>query len=241
MIRLNGFKEDINKYESEFNKIKLSYFEQKKYFPDLEQVGLPEFSDKTKLSETISNFNNLINNKKLNKSKTNFDIDFEEQKLVVKSFLNDLKNIKEKVNEKIEEVGNKKKAINEEQKNARKAICLSIFEELHKKQEERINTYINLCKKIENKENEINKKKTTNKKDKKEIVNKTFKKYLKKFFDDKYVFNEDKQCLSLKENVITSNGKMLYAKSQKNDISEMKNKISKIDKNKTSTKLKPTL
>ena len=27
----------------------------------------------------------------------------------------------------------------------------------------------------------------------------------------------------------------------KNDISEMKNKISKIDKNKTSTKLKPTL
>ena len=34
---------------------------------------------------------------------------------------------------------------------------------------------------------------------------------------------------------------MLFAKSQKNDISEMKNKISKIDKNKTSTKLKPTL
>ena len=34
---------------------------------------------------------------------------------------------------------------------------------------------------------------------------------------------------------------MLYAKSQKNDISDMKNKIIKIDKNKTSTKLKPTL
>ena len=34
---------------------------------------------------------------------------------------------------------------------------------------------------------------------------------------------------------------MLFAKSQKNDISKMKNKISKIDKNKTATKLKPTL
>ena len=34
---------------------------------------------------------------------------------------------------------------------------------------------------------------------------------------------------------------MLFAKSQKNDILKIKNKISKIDKNKTSTNLKPTL
>lgn len=216
--RLTGFERDIKSCECEYKTIKLSYIEQKKYFPDLEQVNLPGFPDKTKLKEVILNFTNLIKDKRLCKSKTQFDINFEEQKSIIEKFLKDIEIIKDFINNKLEEINKKKHTITEEQKNFRKVICLSSFGELYNKHEENITKFKKLCEEIKNKEQEINDKKAVNKKDKKEIVNKTFKKYLKMFFNDKYIFNEDKQCLLLNEHVIESNASKVLSDGEKNII-----------------------
>lgn len=216
--RLTGFERDIKSCECEYNRIKLAYIEQKKYFPDLEQVNLPDYPDKTKLKEVILNFTNLIKDKRLCKSKTQFDINFEEQKSIIENFLKDLEIIKDFTNNKLEEINKKKHTITEEQKNSRKVICLSSFGELYNKHEENITKFKKLCEEIKNKEQEINDKKAVNKKDKKEIVNKTFKKYLKMFFNDKYIFNEDKQCLLLNKHVIESNASKVLSDGEKNII-----------------------
>lgn len=216
--RLKGFDNDIKSCECEYNKIKLSYIEQKKYFPDLEQVNLPDFPDKTNLKEVILKFTNLIKDKRLCKSKTQFDINFEEQKSIIEKFLKDLEIIKDFTNNKLKEINKKKHTITEEQKSSRKVICLSSFGELYNKQEENINNFNKLCEDIKNKEQEIADKKAVNKKDKKEIVNKTFKKYLKMFFNDKYIFNEEKQCLLLNEHIIESNASKVLSDGEKNII-----------------------
>lgn len=218
MIRLQGFENDINGVEKDYNKCKLLFCEQKKYFRDLQDVDFLNISNMDDLKDAIRQIDKLLKEKVQNKTKTVFNIDFTLQKSMVINFLESLEQLKSNMNNYIGQIEKKKSDISAEQTSSRREVCTAAFGELYNSQMQNITQLKVIIADIEKKQKEINTKKSINKKNKKDKVNETFEKYLKEFFNDKYTFNKEKQCLSLDKHLLKNNAENVLSEGEKNII-----------------------
>ena len=216
--RVTFQKNALNSIESDYNAICLKYSEQKKYFSDLAGISLPSFTNYDNVKNAFDNINKLLYHKSLNKNQTEFEIDYNEDFSTINSFLENLKKLKSELNIKVEEIEKKKQDIASEQTNSRRTVCVSALGELFNRQEKNIIEYKNLITSTENQNKIIEEKKNQNKLDKKTKVNEVFEKYLKRFFNDKYKYDKDKQCLIFENKDISQNAKDVLSDGEKNII-----------------------
>ena len=211
-------KNALNSIESNYNAICLKYTGQKKYFSDLGIISLQSFPDYDNLKNAFDNINKVLHQKSLNKNQTTFEIDYNEAFSTINSFFENLEKIKNELNTRIEEIEEKKQDISSEQTNSRRIVCLSAFGELFNRQEKNVIEYKNLIEAIEKQNKIIKEKRNQNKLDKKTKVNEVFEKYLKRFFNDKYKYDKDKQCLIFENKYISQNAKDVLSDGEKNII-----------------------
>ena len=211
-------KNALKSIEADYNAICLKYNEQKKYFSDLTESSLPDFPNYDNVQNTFDNINKLLYQKSLNKTQTTFEIDYNEAFYTINSFLENLEKLKNELNTRIEEIEKKKQDISSEQTTSRRIVCLSALGELFNRQEKNIIEYKNLIELIEKQNKAIEEKKNQNKLDKKTKVNEVFEKYLKRFFNDKYKYDKDKQCLIFENKDISQNAKDVLSDGEKNII-----------------------
>lgn len=204
--------------ESNYNTICLKYNEQKKYFSDLEIISLQNFPNYDNVKNAFDNINKLLYQKSLNKNQIKFEIDYSKEFSIINSFLENLNRLKSELNTRIDEIEKKKQDISSEQTNSRRIVCLSAFGELYNRQEKNINEYKNLIIAIEKQNKIIEGKKNQNKLDKKTKVNEVFEKYLKRFFNDKYKYDKEKQSLIFENRFISHNAKDILSDGEKNII-----------------------
>lgn len=158
-----------------------------KYIPSCEDKSLEEL-DTTKVEDCLVALNNALETKYQNISvsvsiEANIEKSFEERIL---AFNNQICGN----NKLIDEINSKKNSIGEENKNIRKNICKAAYNLWVDKYGKEQKQYLDLLKQEDTLRKEIEKKKASQKIEKKKLVSETIKKVLDYFFSGKYTLDE---------------------------------------------------
>lgn len=158
-----------------------------KYIPSCENKSLEEL-DSTKIDECLVALKNSLETKHQNIS---FSVNMEEN--VVKSFEERILTFNNQIegnNKLIDEINNKKNSIGEENKNIRKNICKAAYNLWVDKYGKEQKQYADLLKQEEALRKDMEKKKASQKVEKRKLVSATIKKVLDYFFSGKYTLDE---------------------------------------------------
>lgn len=187
-----------------------------KYIPSCAKIEL----DKLNIEEAESNLKKI--EEVIDKKLSNISVSIEFNELLLDEIEKNqalINNTVDSNNKEIDSINGKKNRINDENKNTRKALCNSAFNNLVSSHKTNIKNIIKLRAGYKSLNEEIKKKKEQQKVSKKDKVAETIKSVLNYFFADKYSLDSDSFRLVFKRNILEKNqAKNVLSEGEKNIV-----------------------
>lgn len=213
---LRSGKVNFSESHTQYLNSKLDYSQIKEFIPSLESYLLKDFIDINDIDSVLDDIIYELESKKEN---------LDSVTAINSSLFSRLNELIEQINEIftsneeiIAKANSSKNDIKTEKLELNRKLCRAKLTILCNQELVNFQTLKSLENEISQINTEIKTKQQTQKIDKKEIVIKTFKSYLNKFFKDKYSFNDTEFCLSFNNSLLKSNATDVLSDGEKSIV-----------------------